>query len=174
MLPLLLLTQTALAADPLAHVEQPAANLLARDARGLGIGATLGAPTGLSLAWRGDGKLSLASAFAWSFERPGVDLHGELRYDLSMQQSPDIPDTNFTLSVGAGPRIRLGDPPGDGSDANFDMGIRVPVTLSVAHEGFPLEGFLELAPGLEVVPETGFLLDGAVGARFYVPVSWTR
>ncbi len=172
MLTLALLSGFALAAGPLDKVDARAADLLARDPRGLGIGIVAGAPSGLSLAYRAEGPAWIDGAVAWSFAKDAArfSLHGDLRYDLSHQTTPDIPDTHFVLSTGVGPRVRFGDPPGDGEDADVYMGIRVPVTLTVYHAGFPLEGFLELAPGLQIVPSSDFVLDGLLGARFYLPL----
>jgi hypothetical protein len=165
------LASPALAAPSHTEVEAKTRTLLQRDATGLGVGVILGAPTGLSLAWQpATSKLSYDGAVAWSFARPGLAVHADLRVELSDQVTPDIPDTHFRLTAGVGPRVRLGDPPGDASDAALDIGIRVPIALNIAHEDFPLEGFLELAPGMAVFPETGFLFDGAAGFRFYVPV----
>jgi hypothetical protein len=172
MLALPLLTTLALAADPLDAVDSRARDLLARDPRGLGVGVILGAPTGVTVAYRAEGPTSLDGALAWSFDRPGLSAHADIRYDVSHQTTPDIPDTHFLLTLGAGPRVRIGDPPGDGSDADFDAGLRFPVTLGFYHEGFPLEGFLEVAPGLQILPSSTFVLDGAVGLRFYVPPPW--
>jgi hypothetical protein len=170
------LASPALAAAPShTEVEAKTRNLLQRDATGLGVGVILGAPTGLSVAWQpAASKVSYDGAVAWSFARPGLAVHADLRVELADRTTPDIPDTHFRLTAGLGPRVRLGDPPGDASDAALDVGVRVPFALNISHEGFPLEGFVELAPGMAVFPETGFLFDGAVGFRFYVPAPKKR
>jgi hypothetical protein len=41
--------------------------------------------------------------------------------------------------------------------------------MGMIHDGVPLEGFVELAPGLLFYPETSFLFDAALGLRFYLP-----
>ncbi len=170
MLALSLLVPLALAADPLDAVDSRARDLLARDPKGLGVGIILGAPTGVSLAYRAEGRTSLDGALAWSFDRAGVSAHADVRYDISHQTTPDIPDTHFLLTLGVGPELRVGDPPGDGDDSNFDIRLRIPLTFSVYHEGFPLEGFVEWAPGLLLVPSSKpDPWRGAVGMRFYVP-----
>ena len=170
-----LASPTLAAAPNHTEVEAKTRNLLQRDATGLGVGVILGAPTGLSLAWQpAASKLSYDGAVAWSFARPGLAVHADLRVELADEVSPEIPDTHFRLTAGLGPRVRLGDPPGDASDAALDVGVRVPIALNISHEAFPLEGFMELAPGMAVFPETGFLFDGAVGFRFYVPAPKKR
>ena len=143
--------------------------LLSRDAEGFGVGVILGAPTGLSFGWRPGNTLTYDGAVAWSFARGSLSTHVDARIDIADAGNEDFPDTSFPIYIGVGPRLRLGDVVGDGQDADFDLGIRVPVGMSVIHDNVPIEGFVELVPGIGLYPSTAFLFDAALGIRLYLP-----
>lgn len=141
---------------------------LAQPVEGFGIGIVLGLPTGLTAAWRPGGPVWYDAAVAWSFARGSFAVHADALVTLSEIRTEDFPDTAWPLYVGVGPRVRMG----AGANAGyggFELGARVPVGMGVVHDGFPLEGFLELAPGVGLVPDTRFTFDAAIGARFYIP-----
>jgi hypothetical protein len=141
---------------------------LNRDAQGVGVGVILGLPTGLSAAVRPAGKrLWFDAALAWSIVGNTLDTHADVLVIVYDARTEDIPDTRFPFWVGVGPRVRIGDDPTDVSPALWQVGVRVPVGMSVMHDGFPLEGFLELVPGLSVAPTTNAFFEAAIGARFY-------
>jgi hypothetical protein len=164
----LLMIGATLAQDPAAS-EQARPPLLARDAEGFGVGIILGAPTGLSLGWRPGNALTYDAAVAWSFARGSLSTHFDVRMDIADAGNDDFPDTSFPIYVGVGPRLRLGDVVADGQDADFDLGIRVPVGMGIIHDNVPIEGFVELVPGVGLYPETAFLFDAALGIRMYFP-----
>jgi hypothetical protein len=167
----LLLARTAAAAD-VHGATAPERPWLARDVSGVGVGLLLGEPSGLSLAWQPhDRRLRTTGAVAWSFGRPGVDLHAEAGLEVLDVALRALPDLHVHATVAAGPRLRIGDPPGDGDPSNADLGLRIPVAVRLTHVGAPLELFAELAPGAVVTPATTLFVDVAVGARVYVPAA---
>lgn len=159
---LLLLAAVAIAA-PL-----PPADAFTRDPEGVGIGLILGAPTGLSLAWRPGGRFMVDSGIAWSFSATGkgwAQIHADACVDIADLRTAELPDMHFPLWIGAGPRARIGG--GTGYEA-FNLAIRVPLAMGFWHTGVPIEGFVELAPGVGIFPQTEFTMDAAVGVRFYI------
>jgi hypothetical protein len=176
---LLLLAPALLAAppDPWAQAEAADAEatpFFARDAQGLGVGLILGSLTGITGALRPDApgtarSVTYDAAVAWSFPRGSVSTHADVRIDVADAGTEDFPDMYFPVYVGIGARVRLGDTLSDGQDADFDLGVRVPIGVSILHERTPVEGFVEVVPGIGLYPETSFQLDGAVGLRVYVP-----
>jgi hypothetical protein len=140
---------------------------LDRDPEGVGLGIILGEPTGFSAAWRPEGRFWVDGGLAWSLPS-FAQLHVDACLDLGDFRTADLPDMHFPLWVGVGPRFRVG--AGTGYDA-FNMGIRVPIGFGFWHDGLPIEGFLELAPGVGVYPNTEFIFDGGVGARFFLPIA---
>lgn len=143
------------------------ADSFARDPEGVGFGVILGEPTGLSLAWRPEGRLWVDGGLAWSFPS-FAQLHVDACFDIGDFRTADLPDMHFPVWIGAGPRFRVGS--GSGYDA-FNMGIRIPIGMGFWHDDIPIEGFLELAPGVGVVPGTEFIFDAGVGARFFIPTA---
>lgn len=67
----------------------------------------------------------------------------------------------LTPYVGIGGRVGVAE-----SDEAL-LGLRIPLGLSFQLNGVPLEIFLEVAPGLGIIPRTRALVDGGVGVRFY-------
>jgi hypothetical protein len=170
---ILLLTAVALAAPSGAPYVDPESrettSVFGRDAEGIGVGLILGVPTGLSLGYRPGGPLWFDSAVAWSFTRGSLVVHADALIELTEIRTDDFADTAFGVYLGVGPRIRIGDVPGDAFDSDFDLGVRIPLGMTIRHDDTPIEGFLEIVPGVGLFPATSFLFDAALGVRFYVP-----
>jgi hypothetical protein len=158
--------------DPNSAPSSPAATTtpnpwLSRDVGGFGAGIILGLPTGISLAFRPGGSFYWDGALAWSFSRGSAAVHFDALLQVTNLKSPDLPDIDFPLYIGVGPRVRIGD--NTEEDSAFDLGVRVPVGMNMMHDNLPIEGFFEIAPGVKFYPGTTFLFDIAIGARLYFP-----
>ncbi len=153
----------AVAAWSSAVAAEPAVTL-ASGPRGAGLGIILGEPTGLSLAWRRDGPGGFDGAVAWSVPESKVHLHADYLHELVSFRDPAAPVVEFPVSVGIGPRLRLGS--GTSSKASV-IGLRVPVCLGVRATEVPVEGFFELVPVLGLYPSTRMDFDAALGVRVY-------
>lgn len=139
-----------------------------RDPVGFGAGVILGMPTGLSLAWKRAGTpVSFDAALAWSFDRGAFLVHGDILLTPTTLRTADWSDLAFPLYVGIGPRISVNDDYADYARSGTYFGVRVPLGMAFQHDNFPLEGFLEVAPGMRLIPATSFFFDIAVGFRFY-------
>ena len=145
-------------------------SMLAYEASGWGVGVSLGLPTGFSVANRRAGRMWYEGAVAWSFDRATLDLNASMLVTLGDLRTPDLPDLRFPLSMGVGPRVRLGDNQATNNRAERAVvGVGVPISGSVMHDGVPLEAFLEFVPGIALYPSTDAFFDVAVGGRFYLP-----
>jgi hypothetical protein len=51
--------------------------------------------------------------------------------------------------------------------SDLGLGIRIPVGLAYLFESAPFDIFVEIVPGLDLLPGTDFGIDGAIGARYY-------
>lgn len=127
----------------------------------VGLGIMAGEPTGLSLkTWLGE-STALDAAAGWSIgENEWVHVHVDYlhhRYDLN---PPEL-DRPVPYYFGVGCRLLLRD--GHGSK----LGIRIPLGLDYVFEESRLDVFVEVAPILNLVPETEFDLSGGIGARFW-------
>jgi hypothetical protein len=93
----------------------------------------------------------------------GLSVHADYLWQSKLVQGAAA---QLDWHIGAGARtLFLGDP--CAFDC-WDLGVRAPLGLDLtfARPSF-LEIFLELAPGLYVVPSAFFAFDGALGARAY-------
>ena len=126
----------------------------------LGLGVIVGEPTGIT----GKKWLGHRSAFdfgaAWSFGRNDAVLlyadHLWHHYDVF-----HVDKGAMALYYGLGGRASLRD---EGQDA---FGVRVPVGLAYQFENSAIGLFLEVAPVVDLAPDTDLEAMGGLGARYY-------
>jgi len=125
-----------------------------------GLGITAGEPTGVSLKFWSGSRTALDVAVGWSLdESEWVYAHADYlwhRYDLEIEFPGALP-----FYVGAGARVLLHE--GDESR----VGLRVPIGLDYLTDDRRFDLFLEVAPVVDLVPDTEFTLTGGIGARYY-------
>ena len=128
---------------------------------GTGLGLVVGEPTGLSLkTWTGGGN-AVDAAAGWSLSGnkwlyAHVDyLHH--RYDLHI---PDL-DEGVPYYYGVGGRVLLR----DGHDSK--LGVRIPLGLDYVFADGRFDVFIEVAPIINLVPDTEFDLSGGLGVRYW-------
>lgn len=127
----------------------------------LGVGFMIGEPTGLTAkAWSGGGN-AIDVGLAWSFAGPndGITIQGDYIWH-NYNVFSEVDSGTLPLYYGIGGRLVLGD-----NDSH--LGARVPVGINYLFEDSPIGLFLEVAPILNLAPETDFDIDGTLGARFY-------
>lgn len=145
-----------------------------RGREGFGVGVIVGEPTGLTIkTWTGN-TTAIQAAAAWSFS--GYDsfqFHLDYLFHNFSLLNSDAMNGALPVYIGVGGRLKLAedaDPdPGD-DDLNDEaaIGLRVPLGISYIFGDAPLDIFLEVVPVLDVVPDTDFDLNGAVGIRVYL------
>lgn len=121
------------------------------------LGAVIGEPTGVSFAaWTGP-TTALNIAAAWSLENTDVmHLHADyVRHTFGIF---DIEEGSLSFYWGIGGRGEFR--PGDDR-----LGARLPLGLNYFFESAPLSVFGEIAPTLDVTPETTVDVNGGVGIR---------
>lgn len=143
--------------------------LWAHPAEGIGVGVVIGLPTGINAAWKPEGPIWGQTSAAWSFESDSFALNVDVLYTVASPTAKDNADFLFPIYVGIGPRFRFGDAVDQGGYNQDLLGLRVPVGMCFTHKDFPLEGFLEFAPGVGLVPDTRGLFDVGLGLRLYLP-----
>ena len=126
---------------------------------GTGLGIMVGEPTGLSLkTWLG-GSEALDAGLAWSFVDEGaVHLHGD--YLLHNFGVFNVDRGSLPVYYGIGARAFL-------KNDDVRLGVRVPLGLEYIFSGSGADLFFELAPLLDLTPETAFSLNGAAGVRYF-------
>ncbi|MBI4125852.1 MAG: hypothetical protein HY465_00005 [Deltaproteobacteria bacterium] len=129
-----------------------------------GAGIVLGEPTGLTGKGYVTEHFAVDGIASWSFVDEALTLVGDVTYDFF-----DIPvDTDvITLPFYAGAGGKLGFDRGGRNDGDTIVGVRVPVGVAVQWVKYPIEVYLEVAPGIELAPSTEVDITGGLGARFY-------
>jgi len=123
-----------------------------------GLGIILGEPTGLSAKLWTTSENAFDFAAAWSFKGDG-HLLLQADYVWHMFDLIRVSPGKLPFYVGIGGRVILRDDP--------DVGVRVPFGLDYIFADAPVDIFFELAPILDLAPETDFDLGGGIGARFW-------
>jgi hypothetical protein len=126
---------------------------------GTGLGIIVGEPTGLSLkSWVG-GNSALDLGLAWSFSHDGnMHVHGDyLAHNFNLF---DLDSGALPLYYGIGARVLF-------TENDARVGLRVPVGLAYIFSGSRADLFVELAPLLDLTPDTEFNLNGAAGLRYF-------
>ncbi|MCG3120186.1 MAG: hypothetical protein ALAOOOJD_02811 [bacterium] len=135
--------------------------------RGFGLGIVIGEPTGISLKnWQGR-TTALDGALAWSFAgNDFIQLHGDyLSHNFSLLK---VEEGQLPFYYGIGGRIKFTS--GDKNKNNEDktrLGVRIPLGLAYLFEKVTLDIFVEVVPVLDLVPETQFDLNAAIGIRYF-------
>jgi hypothetical protein len=126
----------------------------AQSSGGTGIGVVLGEPTGVTARFMSGGNNFQVHA-AWSFSGDAaVQLNGDYLRSGRLDTDPMMP---FYFGLGA--RVKFAD--------DAVLGIRIPLGVSHFFKSDPFEVFAELVPILDLVPDTEFDFNGAVGIRYF-------
>jgi len=136
--------------------------------RGFGLGVVAGEPTGISLKnWQGR-TTALDAAIAWSFAgHDFIQLHGDyLSHNFSLLK---VEKGQLPFYYGIGGRLKLSniDNKRDDRDDKTRVGVRIPLGLAYLFETITLDLFVEVVPVLDLVPETAFDLNVAIGIRYF-------
>ena len=133
-------------------------------AKHTGIGIILGEPTGFSWKMWLDGSMAYDAGIAWSFAgEPRIHVHGDVLWHNFnvLQNTFDIDESNgwLPLYYGIGGILKVG------NDAR--LGARFVLGTTYVFKNAPFDIFLEVAPVMDVIPETELRLNAAVGSRFW-------
>jgi hypothetical protein len=120
----------------------------------LGLGIILGEPTGISVKYWLGSTNAVSGAAAWSFsDEAAMHIHADyLFHNFGLIQQ------NLPLYYGIGAKVKFAD--------DVNVGIRIPVGIAYIFDA-PVDTFLEIVPLLELVPDTEFGLNAAIGVRYY-------
>jgi len=123
-----------------------------------GLGIILGEPTGVSAKlWLTD-RTAVDMAAAWSFsDEEAFHLHAD--YLLHNFDLISVSQGRLPIHFGVGARVKFED--------ESKLGVRVPVGLTYIFDGAPLDIFFEIVPILDLIPDTEFDANAAIGIRFY-------
>ena len=131
-------------------------NVFSQDS-GLGLGIIIGEPTGLSAKMWTSEKTAIDAGLAWSFSGSGyMRVHADM---LVHNFSIDVDKGQLPVYFGLGAKLLLA--------SDLGLGIRIPVGIAYLFESAPFDIFLEVVPGLDLLPGTAFGIDAAFGVRYF-------
>ena len=133
--------------------------------RKVAVGAILGDPTALDLKLRFDPMNAVQIRAGWAVADPYRDRVVLLAdYTASFQILADRTEQHGLLTpyVGIGGKVGVRD-----GDYPVTVGLRVPLGLAFMIRPVPIEVFMEVVPGVHVVPNVAALVDAGIGARVY-------
>ncbi len=126
-----------------------------------GLGVVLIDPTGLSANYYYEKQRSFAGALGWSDDHLRLNLdHLWYRRDIIV-----IDRTPIDLYFGVGGRLYQHEK--RNGDNESEIGVRVPVGVAYIFRKIPIQLFGELGPALIIVDDSAFIIDIAIGGRFY-------
>lgn len=126
--------------------------------RGTGLGVIIGEPTGISAKFWTTSRNAVDAAMAYSFRRRGYfHIHADYLWHF-----PDVirSTERFPLYVGIGGRLAVG------RDRGI-FGVRIPGGIAYWVRSAPVEIFFEVAPIVDLAPETDVSGNIGIGARFF-------
>ena len=134
--------------------------LLSQD-KGLGIGAILGEPSGLSVKyWTSESNaIDLAVGYSFMSLGSGLGVHIDYLYHVN-----DLFESEYKLPVYYGFGIRFSFP--DNEDTVF--GARGVVGVLWYPENLPVDLFAEIAPSFRLLPSAALDFGFGLGGRYYI------
>ena len=126
---------------------------------GFGLGLIVGEPTGVALKqWIGP-RTAVAAGVAWSFADEDA-FHVHVDYLVHSATFAGGRHNRSPFYYGLGGRLKAGE------DDTW-LGVRVPLGVAFSINDAPIDFFLEIAPLMDLIPDTEFRLNAAFGARYY-------
>lgn len=129
-----------------------------------GAGIVLGEPTGVTFKGYVSEKLAIDAFASWSFTDEAFVLMGDAIYEFV---NIPVGAKTFTLPFYAGAGAKISFDEGGKNKDKTTGGIRIPLGVALQWVNHPIEVFVEVAPGIELAPNTEVDITGGVGARFY-------
>lgn len=124
-----------------------------------GLGIIIGDPTGVSFKAWVNSKHAFDLALAWTVERnDALHIHGSYLYHNNDFFNPNR--GRMPLYYGIGGRVKA-------NNDRTSVGVRIPFGFEYLFQGAPLGLFLEIAPILDLTPNTELDINSGIGVRFY-------
>jgi hypothetical protein len=147
---------------------------MANTSRPFGLGIVIGEPTGLSAKYRMSSRDALDFGLAYSYN-DFVYLFSDYLYHFPgafrSAHSPFLSQVTPYIGIGGILLISTNDGRNDRryftENGSVGLGMRLPVGLEWKPDSPPLGVFVELVPGIGIIPSTFGFLEGGIGIRYY-------
>jgi hypothetical protein len=118
----------------------------------------LGEPTGISAKYWLDRDSAVDGAASWSLlGLGGLGFHADYLYHFN--EIVKTRDFTIPIYVGVGGRVVI--------SSGVGAGVRIPLGATYLFPQYPLDVFLEIVPGIDLLPTTTFAGGGGIGIRYY-------
>lgn len=126
---------------------------------GLGVGAVVNNPSGLSAKYWVNDNIAVDAAFTFTIADnfSEVYLHSDV-----LKHTDTITSEALALYYGMGLRLLWSD-----IQDEVNAGLRWPLGTEYSLADTKVKTFIELAPTLDFTPDARFFFGGAVGVRYY-------
>jgi len=123
-----------------------------------GLGMMVGEPTGISGKMWMNGATAFDLGVAWAFSGENA-LNLQLDYVFHNFSLFNVKTGTLGFYFGIGGRVKF--------DADNTMGLRIPIGLDYMFESAPIDAFFEVVPLMDIVPDTQFNPQAALGVRYF-------
>lgn len=137
-----------------------------------GVGVIIGEPTGVTIKYNLDATTAVDAGLSFRFDRY-LMLYGDWHYKFTGV----LPNKNFlnqlTPYVGVGAVVLFSNDSDyhyfddEWRDDDFALGLRIPLGIEWRTPKVPLGVFVELVPGLAIIPGTDAFVQAGVGVRYF-------
>jgi hypothetical protein len=167
-----LMTLTTVSAE--AQGRRPAAS---RVGGPFGLGLQLGDPSGFVMKYHLDSRVAIDAGLSFAFDR-WILLYSDWIWHVPGgfgNQNEFISQLNpyvgagglFVVSAKSEAEVRREKYFSDSSSTRIALGVRVPIGVEWRASRIPLGIYIEIAPGLTIIPATNGFVQGGIGGRFY-------
>jgi hypothetical protein len=145
----------------------PVGTLAAPGTGSVGAGLMLGEPAGFSFKLFVDRHHAFDAGLSFSLLDNAFHAHADylLHFPGKIRGLTKLKGGQWIPYAGMGGKLRFLDR--KHTDARNGLSARIPVGIAFHPKGISLDFFLELVPGMKVLPETDPEFGGALGGRFY-------
>ncbi|MCA9538461.1 MAG: hypothetical protein KC620_06205 [Myxococcales bacterium] len=137
-----------------------------------GLGVMLGEPSGLSAKYFFDKSSAVDFGLGYSFWHESFHFHADYLFHFP-QWMARVPGGEWLPYVGIGGKLTVWQHHHHYKDDHYDddthaaLGVRIPLGVDWHPRAAPIGVFLEVVPGVRLLPDTDPDLDLALGIRYY-------
>ena len=129
-----------------------------------GLGVVVGEPSGVSAKYFLDARHAVDLALDFSVVDDAFYVHGD--YVLHVPSLlAGLPGGRWLAYVGVGGKVKVRERKKDRDEAG--LSVRVPLGVAWMPKAAPIDVFLEVVPGVQVLPSTDPDVDVGLGVRWF-------
>lgn len=126
-----------------------------------GLGIIIGEPTGPCFKVWTSGTTAIDGALAWSLGK-NSSLHLHVDYLIHKFSLIKVERGRLPFYFGIGGRMKFVE-----DDKDDKIGVRFPIGLEYLFETVSIDIFIEIVPVLDLLPDSDFDMNAALGARYF-------